>query len=104
MWVHGDVAQTNLLVKNGRLSGVIDFGCVAVGDPSCDLVIAWTFFDPATRREFRSALALDQSTWARARGWASWKALITLAQLRDTNPVEAEKQRQIIIEILGDRF
>jgi aminoglycoside phosphotransferase (APT) family kinase protein len=51
-----------------------------VGDPACDLVIAWTFFDDASRDAFRHALALDDATWARARGWALWKALITLAE------------------------
>ncbi len=53
VWVHGDVAAGNLLVQNGRLAAVIDFGCGALGDPACDLVIAWTFFDPASRDVFR---------------------------------------------------
>jgi aminoglycoside phosphotransferase (APT) family kinase protein len=102
VWVHGDVAETNLLVKEGRLNAVIDFGCVGVGDPSCDLAIAWTFLDPASRKEFRSAIALDPATWKRARGWAIWKALITLVQLRDTNPTKAKKARQVIRYILDD--
>jgi aminoglycoside phosphotransferase (APT) family kinase protein len=102
VWVHGDVAETNLLVKEGRLSAIVDFGCAGVGDPSCDLVIAWTFLDPASRKEFRSAVALDPATWTRARGWAIWKALITLAQLRDTNPNQAKKARQIIRDIVDD--
>jgi aminoglycoside phosphotransferase (APT) family kinase protein len=104
VWVHGDVAETNLLVKEGRLNAVIDFGCAGVGDPSCDLVISWTFLDPANRKEFRSAVALDPATWKRARGWAIWKALITLAQLRDINPIKAEKARQVIRDILDDHF
>jgi len=101
-WVHGDVAETNLLVKEGRLSAVVDFGCAGVGDPSCDLVIAWTFLDPASREEFRAAVALDPATWKRARGWAIWKALITLVQLRDTDPNQAKKARQIIHDIVDD--
>ncbi len=104
VWVHGDVAETNLLVKVGRLNAVIDFGCAGVGDPSCDLVIAWTFLDPASRKKFRSAVALDAATWKRARGWAMWKALITLVQLRDTNSMKAEKARQVIRNILDDHF
>ncbi len=104
VWVHGDVAETNLLVKEGRLNAVIDFGCAGVGDPSCDLVIAWTFFDPASRKEFHSAVALDSATWKRARGWAIWKALITLVQLRDTSPMKAKKARQIIRDVLDDHF
>jgi aminoglycoside phosphotransferase (APT) family kinase protein len=102
VWVHGDIAATNLLVKGGALNAVIDFGCAGIGDPSCDLVIAWTFLDQAARGIFRSAVALDPSTWKRARGWAIWKATITLAQLRATNPLEAEKQRRIIRDVLDD--
>ena len=104
VWVHGDFAETNLLVKEGRLNAVIDFGCVGVGDPSCDLVIAWTFFDPASRKEFHSAVALDSATWKRARGWAIWKALITLVQLRETDPMKAERARQVIRDILDGHF
>jgi len=81
---------------------VIDFGCAGIGDPSCDLVIAWTFLDPTNRSMFRSAVALDPATWKRARGWAIWKALITLVQTRDSNPIKAEKPRQIIRDILAD--
>jgi aminoglycoside phosphotransferase (APT) family kinase protein len=102
VWVHGDIAETNLLVKEGRLDAVIDFGSAGVGDPSCDLVIAWTFLDPPSRNEFRSAVALDPATWTRARGWAIWKALITLVQFRDTHPNQAKKAHQIIRDIVDD--
>ena len=80
MWVHGDVAASNLIVAGGRLQAVIDFGCAAVGDPACDLVFAWTGCTDDARTTFRDTLALDDATWARARGWALWKAVITLAQ------------------------
>jgi aminoglycoside phosphotransferase (APT) family kinase protein len=103
VWVHGDVAASNLLVNEGRLCAVIDFGCAGVGDPSCDLVIAWTFLGPDSRRRFRSSVAFDPETWNRARGWAIWKALITLAQLRDINPIKAKKARQTIRNVLDDR-
>ena len=62
----------------GRLAAVLDFGSSAVGDPACDLVIAWTFLPDAAREVFREAVALDDATWARARGWALWKALLGL--------------------------
>ena len=75
---------------------------VRIGDPSCDLVIAWTFIDQAARGIFRSAVTLDPTTWKRARGWAIWKAMITLVQLRDASPIEAEKQRWIIRDVLDD--
>jgi aminoglycoside phosphotransferase (APT) family kinase protein len=77
VWFHGDIASGNLLVQDGRLSAVIDFGTSGVGDPACDLVIAYTFFSDASRTAFRDAVQQDAATWARARGWALWKALIT---------------------------
>jgi aminoglycoside phosphotransferase (APT) family kinase protein len=104
VWVHGDVAASNLLVKEGRLTAVIDFGCMGVGDPSCDLTIAYTFLDRASRSAFRDEIALDASTWERARGWAVWKALITLAKHGDTNPREAKKALQIIREVLAEHL
>ena len=79
VWFHGDVAVGNLLVRDGRLAAVIDFGTSGVGDPACDVVIAWTFLEGESRAVFRRALAVDDATWARGRGWALWKALITLA-------------------------
>jgi aminoglycoside phosphotransferase (APT) family kinase protein len=78
VWFHGDVAAANLLVREGRLSAVIDFGCSGVGDPACDTVIAWTFFGGASRRAFVRAYDVDEATWARGRGWALWKVLILL--------------------------
>jgi aminoglycoside phosphotransferase (APT) family kinase protein len=76
-WFHGDVAVGNLLTRDGRLSAVIDFGCAGVGDPACDLVIAWTSLDPASRETFRATIGADDPIWARGTGWALWKALIT---------------------------
>ncbi len=78
VWVHGDVTGSNLLVRDDRLCGVIDFGCSAVGDPACDLTAAWTMFEGASRARFMKVLPFDDGTWARARGWALWKALISI--------------------------
>lgn len=77
VWFHGDIANGNLLVQDGHLSAVIDFGTSGVGDPACDLVIAYTSFSGSSRTAFRDAVDQDPGTWARARGWALWKALIT---------------------------
>ena len=108
MWVHGDITSTNLLVVDGRLGAVIDFGCCAVGDPACDLAITWTLFHGESRRTFRERLGLDEGTWSRGRGWALWKALITLTKPQ----AEAERRRirfgwrigarEVIEEITGD--
>lgn len=75
VWLHGDIAPGNILVANGHLCGVIDFGIMGVGDPACDYAMAWTFFDQESRKEFLKYM--DQNTIDRARGWALWKALIT---------------------------
>ena len=83
VWFHGDVAAGNLLTDAGRLSAVIDFGTCGVGDPACDLVPAWTLFEGAAREEFRTGVDAPGDTWARARGWALWKALITAAAGRE---------------------
>ena len=104
VWVHGDVAVGNLLVKDGRLSAVIDFGCSAVGDPACDLVIAWTLLAGESREAFRAGVPADGAAWARGRGWALWKALITLAEYIHTDPLRAEEARRVIDEVLGDHF
>ena len=103
VWFHGDVASGNLLVEDGSLSAVIDFGTSGVGDPSCDLAIAWTFFEGASREAFRTRIAVDDATWARGRGWALWKALITVAG-HDANQSEVERQRHVIGEVLGDHW
>ena len=102
VWVHGDVAAGNLLVTEGRLSAVIDFGTSGVGDPACDVVIAWTFLSGASREAFRAGLPLDDATWARGRGWALWKALITLAADIHTNPLKAREARRVVDEVLAD--
>jgi aminoglycoside phosphotransferase (APT) family kinase protein len=102
VWFHGDVAAGNLLVEDGRLVAVIDFGTSGVGDPACDLVIAWTMFSGPSRETFRRALPLDAGAWARARGWSLWKALITLAANIDTDPVAAAAPRQEIDEVIAD--
>jgi aminoglycoside phosphotransferase (APT) family kinase protein len=103
VWVHGDVAVGNLLVRDGRLNAVIDFGCCAVGDPACDLVMAWTFFSGESRAAFKGTLGLDAATWARARGWSLWKALSTLAVHIDGNLEKSAEARRIINEILTDQ-
>ena len=102
VWIHGDVAAGNLLVSDGRLAAVIDFGCSGVGDPACDLVIAWTFLSGQSREAFRLALPLDAGTWARGRGWALWKALITFAGNLQADQAAAATARRVIDEVLDE--
>lgn len=79
VWIHGDVAPGNLLVRNGQLAAVIDFGTCGVGDPACDLAFAWTVLEDGGREAFRERLGLDDDTWLRGQAWALWKALIVVA-------------------------
>ena len=102
VWVHGDVAAGNLLIRDGRLAAVIDFGSSGVGDPACDVTIAWTFLAGESREAFRSALPLDESTWARGRGWALWKALITFAGNLDTDINVAATARRVINDVIAE--
>lgn len=100
VWVHGDVASGNILMRDNKLAAVIDFGCMAIGDPACDLVIAWTFFAGESRAIFKEQVALDSNTWARARGWALWKASFELVAFEDKSSEEALSRLKIINDIL----
>lgn len=102
VWVHGDVSLGNLLVLNGNLSAVIDFGQLAVGDPACDLAIAWTFFDDEARKIFRSQLKLDNDTWIRGLAWTLWKAVIIASGLVETNAAEGAKSWKIIDTVIKE--
>lgn len=102
VWVHGDVAPSNLLVEDGRLSAVIDFGQLNVGDPACDYAIAWTFLDADARAAFRARLAPDPGTWARAKGWTVWKALIVAAGLPGANVRQLALWRRALDAVLAD--
>ncbi len=104
VWIHGDVSTGNLLVQGGKLSSVIDFGQMGVGDPACDLSIAWTLFGGESREVFRTMLPLNADTWARSRGWTLWKALIVAVDHTNTNAVEAAQPWRIIDEVLGDHM
>jgi len=102
VWIHGDLQSGNLLVQQGRLSAVIDFGCLGVGDPACDLQVAWNLFSTETRKVFRTALQADDTAWARGRGWALSVGLIALPYYQNTNPVLAGIARRAIEEVLAD--
>ena len=102
VWIHGDLQSGNLLAVDGRLSAVIDWGCLGVGDPACDVMAAWLFLSAETRETFRAALGVDDATWARARGWALWFGLIAFPYYQHTNPVLAGIARRAIEEVLAD--
>ncbi len=101
VWIHGDFASGNIIIKNKKLAGVIDFGGMGVGDPACDLVIAWTFLGGKTREIFMETIGLDNDTWLRAKAWALWKATYELYQIQDKKSYEASIQIRIIDEVLN---
>jgi aminoglycoside phosphotransferase (APT) family kinase protein len=104
VWVHGDLSSGNLLAVEGRLSAVIDFGGLGVGDPACDLMVAWTLFSGESREAFRAALPVDDATWARGRGWALSWALIFIPYYLDTNPVGVRAALHTIDEVLAGQM
>lgn len=86
VWFHGDLLAGNLLVNHGRLSAVIDWGCLGAGDPACDMLPAWSCLSVGTRDVFRNELDVDDGTWVRGRGWALYVALVGLVYYENTNP------------------
>jgi aminoglycoside phosphotransferase (APT) family kinase protein len=102
VWVHTDLAPGNLLVADGRLTGVIDWSGVGVGDPAVDLIVAWNLLPPEARPVFRDELGVDEATWARGRGWALSVALIQLPYYRETNRPLAANAGHVIREVLAD--
>lgn len=102
VWVHSDLMPGNLLVREGRLHAVIDFGTAGVGDPACDLIVAWNLLPADARETFRAATGADDATWARGRGRALSMALIQLPYYAVTNPALAANARHVIQEVLAD--
>ena len=102
VWFHGDLLPGNLLVAGGRLSAVIDWNGLGVGDPACDLVIAWALLFGDGRAAFRAALGVDAATWARGRGHALSQALIFIPYYRHTNPLGVAYHRRTLAAVLAD--
>jgi aminoglycoside phosphotransferase (APT) family kinase protein len=103
VWIHGDLDSRNVLAENGSLSAVIDFGCLGVGDPAYDVMVAWKMLSRDSRKSFRAALAVDEATWARARGLTLSQSLMALAYYTlETNAVLVLEARRWLAEVLAD--
>ncbi|MGW6506631.1 aminoglycoside phosphotransferase family protein [Streptomyces niveus] len=102
VWFHGDFHTGNLLTVDGHLSAVIDFGGLGVGDPACDLMVAWTTLSAETRPVFRAALGVDDATWARGRGFALATGLNAYTHYAATNPRVAAQTRRQIDQTIAD--
>ncbi|WP_329012237.1 aminoglycoside phosphotransferase family protein [Streptomyces sp. NBC_00690] len=102
VWFHGDLHTGNLLTVDGRLSAVIDFGGLGIGDPACDLTIAFTLMSARSRTAFRATLGVDDATWTRGRGWALATGLNAYTSYAAVNPrVAAQTTRQITEALIG---
>ena len=101
-WVHGDIKAGNLLESNGAISAVIDFGCLSLGDPACDLIVAWNMLPISARNTFRLATGVDDATWLRGRGWALSIALIEIPYYLHTNAAMIAEALYVISQILDD--
>lgn len=101
VWVHGDLLPGNLLVIDGRLSAVIDWGGLNVGDPACDLQPAWNVFEGGSRRRFRDEIAVDDASWLRGRGWALAQAVWALPYYWDTNPGMIRQASHALAQVLS---
>jgi aminoglycoside phosphotransferase (APT) family kinase protein len=102
VWIHGDLLGGNLLVRDGRLSAVIDWGPLKVGDPAPDVVPAWTLLEGEARRTYREQLAVDDATWARARAWVMLPALAGIRYYEKTVPAFSQRSRRHLDAVLGD--
>jgi aminoglycoside phosphotransferase (APT) family kinase protein len=103
VWVHGDLLPGNLLVVDGRLSAVIDFGGLNVGDPACDLQPAWNVFVGDSRARYRAELQVDDASWLRGRGWALFQAVMALPYYWHTNPGMIRQASHALAQVLADR-
>ena len=104
VWHHGDLDVRNWLVRDGRISGVIDWGAMGVGDPACDVMVAWKLHSPAALDAFRAALPTDDSTWERARGWVLSQAVAILAYYTpENNPALFHEAETWLALVLSER-
>ncbi|MFD3438125.1 aminoglycoside phosphotransferase family protein [Streptomyces sp. NPDC058685] len=102
VWLHADLMPGNLLVDGGRLTAVIDFGCMGAGDPACDLFPAWNLLPAGARDVFRDVLGVDDAAWRRGRARTLSQAVIALPYYRTTNPAMARNARHVIRAVLGE--
>lgn len=106
VWIHGDIAAGNVLFADDRLSAVIDWSPMAVGDPASDLVVAWEMFGPEAREVYRVELnelapyGVDDAMWQRGRGWAISTAIMALPYYEGTNAFMVDQAHRKIAALI----
>ena len=101
-WIHGDLMSGNLLVADGKLSAVIDFGTASAADPAGDVLPAWWLFEGESRAAYRDALEIDDATWLRARGWALSLVVVAIPYYLDRRPGTLADGQESVADILTD--
>ncbi len=101
VWFHGDLSYLNLLARDGRLAGVVDWGTCGVGDPAIDTIVAWSLLPPAARAAYREALGVDDASWARGQGWVL-TGVYGIPYYRETNPELVTNAIRGIEAVLAD--
>lgn len=101
-WCHGDLLAENLLIRDGELAAVLDFGALAVGDPAVDLIVAWEVLDAEGRQAFRGSVGIDDARWAKGRGWALLIAMITFPYYWTTMPARCAARRSMAAAVLAE--
>ncbi|MGN6796345.1 MAG: aminoglycoside phosphotransferase family protein, partial [Streptosporangiaceae bacterium] len=102
VWVHGDLLPGNVLVRNGRVAAIIDFGTLQVGDPAGDLQPAWNMFAGESRLRFRAETGADDACWLRGRGTVLYQTIMALAYYWDTNPGMVRQASHGLAQVLAD--
>lgn len=102
VFIHGDLLPGNLLLDGGRLSGVIDFECMGVGDPAADVIAAWSVFAGSARDVFRERLQVDEAMWRRGRGWALEVGLRVIPYYATSNPACSAMALRMVNRVLDD--
>jgi aminoglycoside phosphotransferase (APT) family kinase protein len=101
VWIHADLDRRNVLVRDGRLTGVLDWGGLGLGDPAVDVMVAWKLVAREERDRFRALLDVDDATWLRAQGWVVSQALIALGYYTpETNPALFAEATRWLMEVI----
>ncbi len=104
VWIHGDIHAANIVVQNGSIAGIIDFGLMGVGDPACDLALAWSLLPTHARDVFRTAANVDEPTWQRGKGWGLYIGVIALSYYRERNAILSGIAETAIQAVIEDSF